>query len=268
MGRLKTDEEICEKYKDILGLKRGIRTIIDFTTERAKDGSIQCLVKCECGKVDIMPIYRFVNNDTYSCGCVNIYTKETLIKKYGYLIGTTINKWNVIGITGEKNKNGEYTATCKCSCKSETIKEVPIHWLVHKTAVSCGCAGTCAKLTHGDTKTRLHNIWCDMRKRCRQNKGKNFKHYKSKGIKVCKEWENSYESFKEWSLENGYNDSLTIDRIDVNGDYCRENCRWVNWEAQQNNRGNNKYYIVKGEKKTISELSREYGMTYEIIRGR
>lgn len=270
MGKLITYDDIYKKYKHIIGLKKGLRTVIDVTEVRASNGDIQCILKCECGSIKPLSISRFLSRNTYSCGCVplNKFSKEDVINKYKYLIGEKINNWTVINITGEKNNNGQYTATCKCNCESETVKEVLVYALINKTAISCGCVGNCAKLKHGDTKERLYKIWCDMRKRCRADKGRNFEHYKGKGIKVCEEWDKSYEAFKEWSLKNGYNNKLTIDRIDVTKGYEPDNCRWATWTTQQNNKNNNKYYKVNGENKTISELSREYNMTYEIIRGR
>lgn len=92
------------------------------------------------------------------------------------------------------------------------------------------------KSKHGMSGTRIYDIWRDMRHRCNCPGMKNYAHYGGRGIKVCNEWDESFEKFYEWALENGYADNLTIDRIDVNGDYEPSNCRWTGKSVQSANR--------------------------------
>ena len=89
---------------------------------------------------------------------------------------------------------------------------------------------------HGDKGKRLYTTWCNMKARCADNYNLI---YGRKGISVCNEWLNSYLAFKQWSLNNGYTDSLTIDRIDSNGNYEPSNCRWVDSKTQNNNTSRN-----------------------------
>ena len=104
---------------------------------------------------------------------------------------------------------------------------------------------------------RLYNIWCHIKKRCYNPVEHNYKYYGARGIKVCDEWAHSFDAFEKWSLANGYSDVLTIDRINSNGDYEPDNCRWITHDEQQRNRRNNVRVEHNGVSKTISELSRE-----------
>jgi hypothetical protein len=96
-----------------------------------------------------------------------------------------------------------------------------------------------------------------MLNRCYNKNNDNYKHYGKKGITICEDWKNSFESFVIWAKNNGYNDKLTIDRIDFNGNYCPENCRWVTMEEQANNKKNNIFITYNGKTQTIAQWSRE-----------
>lgn len=121
--------------------------------------------------------------------------------------------------------------------------------------------------THGETNTRVHKIWSSMHERCERKSHEHFDCYGGRGIKVCEEW-NDYGKFREWALNNGYKENLTLDRIDVNGDYCPENCRWADWTTQQNNKRNNHNLTYRGQTKTIAEWSRVTGINKTTIRAR
>lgn len=110
--------------------------------------------------------------------------------------------------------------------------------------------------THGLTKTRLYTTWGGMKARCND---KNDKDYGGRGIKVCDEWQ-EFEPFYQWALNNGYQDNLTIDRIDVNGDYEPNNCRWATKKEQGRNTRFNRYLTYKGETKTMSEWCEIYNI--------
>lgn len=99
---------------------------------------------------------------------------------------------------------------------------------------------------NGQSNTRLHRIWTNIKTRCYNVNSPNYKRYGGRGIAVCFEWRNSFELFYQWAMSNGYSDDLTIDRIDVNGDYEPSNCRWATVAEQQRNKRNTQTYTYKG----------------------
>ena len=121
--------------------------------------------------------------------------------------------------------------------------------------------------THHSTKTRLYKIWDGMKGRCERNKHKHYKNYGGRGISVCKEWE-TFSAFKEWAIANGYNDTLTIDRKDCNGNYEPGNCRWVTMKEQANNKRNNHRIAIGDHVITLSECAEKYSIPKSTIRWR
>ena len=105
-----------------------------------------------------------------------------------------------------------------------------------------------------------------MMSRCYNKNSSNYKWYGGKGITVCDEWRNDFLNFRDWALENGYSKELTLDRIDGEKGYCPENCRWITWERQQNNKCNNHIVIINGEKYTMSDAARKLNMNYCALR--
>lgn len=108
-------------------------------------------------------------------------------------------------------------------------------------------------LKHGMRNTRLYNIWRSMRQRCSNPKRANYHNYGGKGVKVCSEWDSDFIHFYTWAMENGYSESLSIDRIDSDGDYEPSNCRWASYKEQNNNRYSNKFIEFAGQRHTIAE---------------
>ena len=100
-----------------------------------------------------------------------------------------------------------------------------------------------------------------MKQRCYYEKHMHFKHYGGRGIRVCDEWKDDFQAFYDWALPNGYADNLTIDRIDVNGNYEPSNCRWADIITQENNRTNNRKFEYDGEVLTLSQIARKYGIS-------
>ena len=120
-------------------------------------------------------------------------------------------------------------------------------------------------LSHRMSHTRIHNIWLTMRQRCNKPRCSTYHKYGAKGIRVCEEWDKSFEAFRDWSFSHGYTDTLTIDRIDPKGNYEPANCRWVTQKVQQNNRSNNVLLTYNGETHSLAFWSEIKGLPYRIL---
>lgn len=156
---------------------------------------------------------------------------------------------------------------CRCDCGTEKI--VRGHDLKGGTR-SCGCSRryNTGLYQHGLSDTRLHRIWRSIKDRCYNPNNQDYKHYGGRGISVCDEWKSDFMVFYKWALSTGYGEELTIDRIDTNGWYSPENCRWVSMIEQSNNRRNNKVITFRGESLTIAQWSRKTGVKYGDIQNR
>ena len=169
------------------------------------------------------------------------------------LTGQKFGKLTALEVVG---RDGPFAAWhCACECGTECV--VRSRHLVSGHTKSCGCLHK----PHGETNTRLHGIWIAMNKRCSCKTAKNYFYYGGRGIFVCDEWKNDYVSFKKWSIANGYQENLSIDRIDNDGPYSPENCRWSTPKEQSHNKRNSISWTFHGETRNISEWARIIGMT-------
>lgn len=116
-------------------------------------------------------------------------------------------------------------------------------------------------------KEKLYEVWKCMRQRCRDKNIREAKIYVEKGIKVCHEWSN-YLTFREWALSAGYEEGLTLDRINNDGDYEPSNCRWVDYKVQANNKSSNRRITFNGETKTMSEWADFMGIPKDTLKRR
>ena len=117
------------------------------------------------------------------------------------------------------------------------------------------------------SRTRLYGIWEHIIQRCENPKDRSYKNYGARGVHVCAEWHNS-NTFIEWALQNGYNDSLSIDRVDVDGFYCPENCRWADLYTQRNNTRRNHKISILGETLTLRQAADKYAINYDTLKTR
>lgn len=200
------------------------------------------------------------------------------------IIGTRIGIYDVLYECQERANDGHKLYHVKCTqCGKESNM---IKWNIRQ-AKKCnhvGLGGVYA-LTTSDfvwENKRLQNIFKSMKRRCYAAKCKDYKWYGAKGIKICDEWLNDPCEFEKWSFQNGYNEDLTIDRIDENKDYCPENCRWIPLKDNSKYKSTTSLISVNGETHTgkdwakilgfgvnqINRYIREYGLnnTIEFIK--
>lgn len=172
------------------------------------------------------------------------------------LTGQKFGKLTAIKPIGKKNKKTVWLCKCDCGNTSEVIGTA----LTIGGTKSCGCL----RLKHGMFGTRLYNIWHSMKERCYVSSQTSYKNYGGRGIKVCLEWQD-FIPFMKWSYENGYDEhadrgQCTLDRIDPNGDYCPENCRWVSMSIQANNKTDNVFIEYNGKIDTLTNHARTNGI--------
>lgn len=188
------------------------------------------------------------------------------------LTGQRFGRLTVVKYVGKQNKRSMWL--CKCDCGGETISSCTN--LTSGGSTSCGCKRqeVCSSrmkkrnYRHGGSKTRLFRIWSGIKTRCLDKNVIEYPRYGGRGITICDEWKESFTSFRDWALSNGYSDELTCDRIDNNGDYCPENCRWVDIKTQQNNKRTNKFLTYKNETHTVSEWEKIRGFKRGLILSR
>lgn len=179
------------------------------------------------------------------------------------LTGQRFGKLTVTGIAvdipGKKKK-----WNCRCDCGNECIVSGSNLRSGHTTeCLRCGYEATRAyNTTHGKTGTKIYAIWRGMLNRCENPKAKSFPDYGGRGIKVCPEWHDG-GTFIKWAENSGYAEGLEIDRIDNNGDYEPDNCRWIERLLNSNNKRNNKLIEHNGETKTLAEWARVYNVSYK-----
>ena len=206
--------------------------------------------RCKCGGTKDVAADKLIGGEVKSCGCWKYRTKDNYEGKIK--IGDVFGHLTVVDIPKQHHKGRSRTIICRCDCekgKKELFVTNSSNLLSGATK-SCGCRRRVDKTAEEHAlDEKLHG----MKQRCYNPNHKQFKYWGGKGIKVCDEWLNDSYAFTKWALANGYKLGDTIDRIDVNGDYCPENCRFTDMKTQQNNKTSNVWYTVDGVKKTISQ---------------
>jgi hypothetical protein len=219
----------------------------------------ECL--CDCGNVRTAYSADLLKGKVKSCGCLS---KEKVLD----LVGQRFEKLLVLEKVDKEGSIHSFFL-CRCDCGEEKV--IRGKDLTAGKVKSCGNhaveAIKKANTTHGDSKSRLYNIHKSMIARCYRSSEKCFHDYGGRGIRVCDDWlgDCGYLNFKSWAMSNGYSDQLTIDRIDVNGNYEPNNCRWSDWFVQVSNRRITLKVEIDGEEKSLSNWCRELDLRYDSV---
>lgn len=189
-------------------------------------------------------------------------------------VGNKYGKLTVLKVDETKQGGRQgYYYICRCDCGNIVSVRGNI---LGKNTKSCGCLKkeqdkkNLGRYTTGQSHSKLACIWYHMRSRCNNPNDTNYHRYGARGIMVCKEWEEDFLVFKAWADSTGYQDGLTIDRIDPNGNYCPENCRWLTLSAQQNNKRTTLIVFHNGKYKSLKEayLEENPAVSYQTARVR
>lgn len=168
-----------------------------------------------------------------------------------------------------KNNYHVYLWECVCDCGNTKVANT--NSLMTGNVSSCGCLAKEVLLsrstTHGLSSHRLYRIHQDMIRRCYNPNNKGYKYYGGRGIKVCDEWRD-FVVFYAWAISHGYEAGLTIERIDNDGDYSPENCRWITQNEQCRNRRSSRLITFRGETKCLMDFTDELGLPYHKIKRR
>ena len=168
------------------------------------------------------------------------------------------------------NIKGKTKWLCVCDCGN--LKEVILSDLLLGKSKSCGCLAkelvSSRSTIHGQCGTRLYRIWTKMKERCYTTTNKRYKDYGGRGVAVCAEWKNGFMSFYNWAMANGYDDTLTIDRIDVDGNYEPTNCRWITMKQQSRNKRSNIIFTYNGVTHCLIDWCNILNLKYNTIKMR
>ena len=216
------------------------------------DKHINWNYKCECGNVGIIRGERLHPN-------ISCFHKENVIgKKY--------NRWTVLEEL-EKNNN-QRMVLCECSCENHTKRVVYLNNLRYNKSLSCGCIPIEKTTIHGKSNDRLYTIHKGILARCYTEGHRDYHNYGGRGISIHQEWKDDFMSFYNWANNHGYEENLTLERIDVDGNYEPLNCTWITIEEQQLNKRNTIYIEHNGTKERLSDLARRVNVSWKTLKYR
>ena len=222
----------------------GDLTVIGKSPKTCKSGSMwEC--RCSCGAVVTVARCNLKSGNTKSCGCKShILTIESR-KRKGLEKDLTGKEFGRLVVIRKAEARSGTNPLCVCLCSCGKVSNVIQENLLNGHTRSCGCLSADLaserSTTHGKSNTRLYRIWRGMINRCENPRQESYPYYGGRGISVCDEWRSDFLCFYNWAMSHGYNPDApfgecTIDRINVDGNYCPWNCRWVDAKTQANNK--------------------------------
>lgn len=248
-------------WDNYIGKKYGRLTVLRVYSEGVgKNTTTYCVCKCDCGNETTVNLQNLKRGASQSCGCIKRFDFEQFKKK-------KFEQFDVVSLINKKKK----TVLCKCNC-GNFFTCFAYDLTSKKPIKNCGhCGKQIAypiKAFRERKHTRIEQIYWNMIQRCYNKNNPNYKNYGGRGIKICDEWRSSIHCFQDWAFSHGYNENLTIERIDVNGNYCQENCTWIPRSEQQKNKRAIKKYEYNGKLLCLSDIASESGVKYSMLQQR
>jgi len=250
---------------EIIGVKYNkLIPIQEVEGKTQKNGLIvrHFLCLCECGNKTIVALGNIRGLKTKSCGCAFFDNIEHLIGKKFYYY-TIIGECDVFTKTNNKLRG----VICKCDCGN--IKNIKLASILSGNTKSCGCLSKINpnRKTHGFANTSEYNIWLSAKQRCYNKNRKGYHRWGGRGIKMCDRWLESFENFYE-DMGAKTSKNYSLERIDNNGNYCKENCKWATIKEQANNRITNNNITYNGQTKNITQWAEYFNIPKKLLSNR
>lgn len=241
--------------ENLSGRVFGLWNVLELDTEKSNcKGKTYWKCRCKCGRVSSVRSDALKSGRSLMCKhCMSLID----------LRGRTFGDWEVI----EQSHKDPHKWVCRCR-KCGNIYEVHGSNLRSGKTTGClKCRGDKLAKHHMSGK-RIYCIWRHIKDRCQNSNSDCFQNYGGRGVSVCEEWDNSFSAFYEWSITHGYKENLTIDRIDVNGNYTPENCRWCSMKEQLQNQRRTIRVTYKGMTASLKHVCDTFGLNYGTIQSR
>lgn len=258
------------KFSDYAGKQISYLTAVAESETLAKDSSKQWDFQCVCGKIVTCPPYRVISGHIKSCGCMRYKNITRTIrnrpKQKVYADRFVGKKNNRLTVIGYERPVGSGRVKLKCQCDCGNIVYVLPYQFENGAVKSCGCLRGEKRRTHGLSGTPIYFEWFQMVNRCHNPKAPNYDRYGGRGIYVCEEWRQSPEAFVAWVESiGGRPDGMTLDRIDNDGPYSPDNCRWASSAVQSRNKRSARMVTYKGKTQCLADWSKELGVARHIL---
>jgi len=227
-------------------------------TDKRSDRKVIGLFRCDCGKITEKKISDVVRGKVKSCGCFqNSIIANNLSRMKNYKFGN-------LTFTGEtKIVNKRRIGLFKCECGN--FAELRIDGVFDGSIKSCGCLKRNPFGLSSVDYEKLFGVWQNMIKRCYNENSDRYYTYGARGIKVCDKWKDDFHAFAEWAVKNGWKPNLSIERKDLDGNYCPDNCTFITMKEQARNKTSNVRITYQGITKCIAEWCEIFGLPDKTI---